>query len=111
MATYEKYLREEDAYDFSDDEGRAFHAANPHASKGFPKAEDMSDTGFTPQQLKNLRIYVLGMEGSKRHLTLKRGIMKLRAGKTLNSDESGSVADFCNDVLDGDTTKFKALMK
>jgi hypothetical protein len=65
---------------------------------------------FSPQQIKNLKIYVLGMEDSKRHISLKRGITKLNLNKHLNADEAGSVKDFCLDVLDSNTAKFKSLM-
>ena len=86
---------------------------SPSWHERFPSDEEESDGiswKFSPQQIKNLKIYVLGMEGDKRHITLKRGIAKLNSNKPLNADEAGSVKDFCLDVLDGNTTKFKALM-
>jgi len=66
---------------------------------------------FTPEQIKNLKIYVLGMENDVRHITLKRGIIKLNSNKPLNAEEAGSVKDFCLDVLSGNSSKFKALWK
>ena len=81
---------------------------------GDPEIEDdltLSNSGFkfTPTMIKNLRTYVLGMENDVRHITLKRGIIKLNSNKTLNAEEAGSVKDFCLDVLDCNTSKFKAL--
>jgi hypothetical protein len=74
--------------------------------------EEENDTGFKldQQQLKNLKIYVLDMEGSKRHISIKRALAKLNSNKPLNADEAGSIKDFCLDVLSGNTAKFKALM-
>jgi hypothetical protein len=97
MATYEKYMKEV--------------VSIPWAIAG--RAEDDAEMGafkFSPQQIKNLKTYVLGMEGDVRHVSLKRGIIKLNSNKPLNADEAGSVKDFCLDVLDGNTAKFKALM-
>jgi len=65
---------------------------------------------FTADQIKNLKIYVLGMENDVRHITLKRGIIKLNSNRPLNTEEAGSVKDFCLDVLSGNSSKFKALM-
>jgi len=74
------------------------------------KEDEEAAFKFSPQQIKNLKIYVLDLEDSKRAITLRRGIAKLNSNKPLNADEAGSVKDFCLDVLDGNSTKFKALM-
>ena len=83
----------------------------------FPKQESINEAEeeetefkFSPQQIKNMKIYTLDVEDSKRLISLKKGITKLNANKTLNADEAGSVKDFCLDVLDSNSSKFKALM-
>jgi hypothetical protein len=99
MATYDKYMKEV--------------VSIPWSMVGKEEEDEtMSNTGFkfSPQQIKNLKIYVLDLEDSKRAITLRRGIAKLNSNKPLNVDEAGSVKDFCLDVLDGNSTKFKALM-
>jgi len=93
MSTYKKYMKE------------GVFGPGPMGKTG---GEEMFK--FSPQQIKNLKTYVLDMEDSKRHITLKRGITKLEAHKPLNPDEASSVVDFCLDVLDSNPAKFKTLM-
>jgi hypothetical protein len=72
--------------------------------------EDAAGFKLSPQQLKNLKVYVLDMEGSTRHILMKRALTKLNSYKPLNADEADVIKEFCLDVLSGSPVKFKALM-